>query len=713
MNPNQEKIKITISLLVSNSIDTIEKCMQSLVPLLRKIPSELIVVDTGGTDGAIEIAKKYADKVIPFVWCNDFSKARNAGLKEAKGEWFLFLDDDEWFENIEAIISFFDSGDYINYNSASYKIRNYHDKEGRSWEEIYTLRMVKREKKTQFISAIHEMLTPIKYPTKHLDCYVHHYGYVFENEEEAKKHAYRNIPLLKLELEKNPYDYRLIIQLIKEYFSIGEFGAAENISWDALGKIQETQCFTNYNVKMFGWILTNIVKIKVKKEEYAKAISYGEEFAQYDWINEVARHHLLYHIINISYRIKDYETCIKYISNYETTFNKLFHDEAYRMEKVILDQESIINNQVLSDIYTMVSYSACVLGERKQADIYFDKMIKLKSIVKTTEELVVFFQYLAEENNKIRRTRIIKHLLEDDGTTNNISIIMDSDDVEENLKNEICIMLSDMNQEDIRMVPYQIYNQHLKGNKEKTKELLEDYIRQEENVLQMITPLLSLIEEYRINVTCIIDRKELKEWIAWQTHFLENTTAKKIKLLAKIIELSPNKGFNTNMLYMCCLEKQMKASDIIEKKYLWLQNTLEKYILAVRMVYCNIYKEETFTSHFNIFLPKSCQFVEKISDIFKEDVEDIAIAKMMKEAAELYPEMADFCKVYILKMQEESKKKNIPEEFIQLSIMIKGKIREFISMGAIDAARQTLAKLETMIPGDAEIAEFKKEIETL
>ena len=112
MNPKKEKLKLSISLLVSNSIDTIEKCMNSLVPLLEQVPSELIIVDTGGTDGSIDIARKYADKVVPFTWCNDFAKARNAGFFEAKGEWFLFLDDDEWFEDVSEIISFFNSGEY-------------------------------------------------------------------------------------------------------------------------------------------------------------------------------------------------------------------------------------------------------------------------------------------------------------------------------------------------------------------------------------------------------------------------------------------------------------------------------------------------------------------------------------------------------------------------------------------------------------------------
>ena len=34
-----------------------------------------------------------------FKWCDDFAKARNAGLEKCTGEWFMYIDDDEWFGN--------------------------------------------------------------------------------------------------------------------------------------------------------------------------------------------------------------------------------------------------------------------------------------------------------------------------------------------------------------------------------------------------------------------------------------------------------------------------------------------------------------------------------------------------------------------------------------------------------------------------------------
>ena len=95
-------IKLSISLLVSNRIATIRKCMESLKQILDVVPGELIAVDTVGeenSDGSLAVVREYTDQIVHVDWTGDFSAARNAGLKRAKGEWFLYVDDDEWFDD--------------------------------------------------------------------------------------------------------------------------------------------------------------------------------------------------------------------------------------------------------------------------------------------------------------------------------------------------------------------------------------------------------------------------------------------------------------------------------------------------------------------------------------------------------------------------------------------------------------------------------------
>jgi glycosyltransferase involved in cell wall biosynthesis len=60
------------------------------------LPKEIIISDGNSTDGTIEIAKKYTDKVVVYkgVTRQNISQGRNAGAHIAQGEYFVFMDAD-------------------------------------------------------------------------------------------------------------------------------------------------------------------------------------------------------------------------------------------------------------------------------------------------------------------------------------------------------------------------------------------------------------------------------------------------------------------------------------------------------------------------------------------------------------------------------------------------------------------------------------------
>lgn len=213
---------LSISMLVSGR-EEMKKSLDSLHYFTESFPCEIILVDTGCNAEQRALAERYADKIVDFEWCNDFAAARNAGLKEARGEWFMYLDDDEWFDDPQQIVTFFTSGEYKRYRCASYVQRNYQDKKGTMYDDAFPSRMIKLTDRTVFVGRIHEFLTPYELPKKEFTDFVHHYGYVYESEEERMAHAQRNIqPLLQMRKDY-PGEPRWMCQLAQEYYVLAQY----------------------------------------------------------------------------------------------------------------------------------------------------------------------------------------------------------------------------------------------------------------------------------------------------------------------------------------------------------------------------------------------------------------------------------------------------------------------------------------------------------
>lgn len=85
-----QRRKISCFLIVCNEVDRIEA---SLKPLAGWV-DQLIVLDSGSTDGTVEIAQKYADKVYQTDWPG-YGAQRNRALSYCQHDWVLTMDADE------------------------------------------------------------------------------------------------------------------------------------------------------------------------------------------------------------------------------------------------------------------------------------------------------------------------------------------------------------------------------------------------------------------------------------------------------------------------------------------------------------------------------------------------------------------------------------------------------------------------------------------
>ncbi|MCR4779824.1 MAG: glycosyltransferase family 2 protein [Ruminiclostridium sp.] len=86
-------------MIVKNEEKRLAACLDSLVP----IADEIIVVDTGSTDGTKELAARYTDRIYDFPWIDDFAAARNFAFSKAAMDYIYTADADETIDraNIE------------------------------------------------------------------------------------------------------------------------------------------------------------------------------------------------------------------------------------------------------------------------------------------------------------------------------------------------------------------------------------------------------------------------------------------------------------------------------------------------------------------------------------------------------------------------------------------------------------------------------------
>ena len=79
----------------------LKKCLDSILNQ-SFVDYEIILVNDGSTDQSLSIIKEYMSKYPDIKLINQenkgLSEARNAGLKEARGNYVLFVDSDDFID---------------------------------------------------------------------------------------------------------------------------------------------------------------------------------------------------------------------------------------------------------------------------------------------------------------------------------------------------------------------------------------------------------------------------------------------------------------------------------------------------------------------------------------------------------------------------------------------------------------------------------------
>lgn len=244
---------ISLCMIVKNEEKVIERSLSSVARLV----DEIIVVDTGSTDGTKEIAAKFTSNIYDFEWSNDFSAARNFASSKANGDWILVLDADEFVDE-DNFINFIQEvkEDQNQFDAYTAKILNFTGNFGESLVQNFHDRVYKNNSEIVYYRKIHEQFTHIKGKKLNIrqsSLLIFHSGYLNQVVNEKDKRT-RNNHLLDNEINEssnNAFDY---FNYGNEYASEGNYSEALKCYLKA---------YKGKNDIRLNWVSTTLVQIIV------------------------------------------------------------------------------------------------------------------------------------------------------------------------------------------------------------------------------------------------------------------------------------------------------------------------------------------------------------------------------------------------------------------------------------------------------------------
>ena len=175
---------ISACAIMKNEISHVEAWLNNV----RVFAQEIIVVDTGSTDGTNEfLAKQFDVKLISYEWQHDFAQAKNVALQEATGDWLVFTDADECFYHPENIIEYLEQLDKqsADMDVIFFPIDNIDaDNNNEIINSDVVPRIIRNHVGIKYMGAVHEQLTngrepwqDIKYVVADRQLAIRHTGY--------------------------------------------------------------------------------------------------------------------------------------------------------------------------------------------------------------------------------------------------------------------------------------------------------------------------------------------------------------------------------------------------------------------------------------------------------------------------------------------------------------------------------------------------------
>lgn len=718
-----KKPLLSISLLTSDRKDTIRKCLDSLKPLRDVVDSELIIVDTGCDEEMLQIISEYTKKIVHFTWCDDFAKARNAGLKQARGKWFMYIDDDEWLEDVAPIADFFQSGEYKDCTYARYMIRNYSDFTGKVYYTSWSTRLFRLEKVTYFKGRVHEAPVVLNGKVKSLPCYAHHYGYAYKTEEDRQQHFRRNVSLLEKMIEKEPENTRWWKQLAQEYGTVREYHKIYEICCQAIELFKEkSDPVTNLARASFynGQLAAKEALLDYEEgiRDYGRAIQDPRN-------NSMCQLRLFARGAKLYFCIKDYDNCERCCHEYLSLYETLKDDrEAQAEQGNIFTQDAcepdvrdfvycflISSGLKKHDLAALRTYFDCLGWKEKGIRLYdvgiIGEMIHAMAEHEYEEYFVHIAQYIMDRKTLRDVTMPALYAIERNAKK-------EDKDYEEQFRRIIRIF-SQVSSEDYYIDYLKVLNANQGGNAAELPEHLGTLFGKVLNIFQLDDAVWETAERYQVELEPLFFQISFDSWKAGVVSFCEGASLPLIQKRVKLVKgIQRSENIRYSFFHIKALEARLMHGEA-RGNYQGLRELLAGFSEQTLQFYHTYYKQQAFEGDMDM-LPDACRAAVCLDTALKREEEG-----NYKEALGYYKQCIGMCasldqavKDYShLYADELHRGQQDPRAALKLRMMAEQVIKQIpvlVEGGQRDEAVLAVQQLRKMLPEDEKIRQLEQEL---
>lgn len=698
-------IRLTIGLIVKNEEKTLDRCLSSLQPLMQAVESELIITDTGSTDRTVEIAKKYTDHIIHFQWCNDFAAARNTGLKEARGEWFMFIDGDEWFEDTSELIEFFTSGECDKYGSASYIQRNYFDFTGKVYRDFHALRVHRVYPGIRFQGIVHETVPTLK-PIKILKDYVHHYGYAFHTPQERKEKSNRNLTLLQQIIAKDPDNHRAYYQIAETYFATNEAEKAEKYC------LQGLEAETRNPNRVARIVLTHhLVQAKFQRKKFDKVLEIVDEFIQREPKIEIAWLDFYYYAQASAFAIQSYERAASYGEAYLNVWEKYQSDQ--------LDQEMLLYADFHHIAQKDMEQVLCVLGQTylnlndtEQAASVIDRLAALQpedfspllklvfqlcDTAKNWERLISVYKHFNSSKEKFHTRDIIK-LIESMLSLHQVDTAA-----------AVATLASIPWDEDAYIRLCRLRKAEQEGNRPAALKELQWFFQWHGEWDAVFSDVFYYAMKENVNLLPLVLKLESDD-LKFYADNMQKQHSDFAEVVRKYSEAYSFENIRGIYWEISLKERLLLLKDSCFKTETEEISFFEEFAQQAAHYVRLIYRPELLSSDGIAVLPRAHRFGYYMGLAFsaRNKANNADYLANLRLALKSYPVMKRQITLLLEQFeQEEGKRKERAEEFNILAKQAKAQIQNLIAQGKLKEAGQFTAQLAKLLPNDPDVVRFQ------